>query len=292
MTCTLKDRDNIISKYLMHELSDTEVDQFQAHFFECADCFEEIQFKRKALGLIQREGDILFPEMAAVTETQAMAARHRFLWIAAAIAAMVVVVAVVGYYYLTDEPGRNAMRARLNFDRRPPLAYNAPDVGRSASPALLDRVKFLRGRFNHSMNAYNECEYELALKNLAFIKTDMTALAEQLTPDDTDPAMLLREYYFYFGLTRFALAGSENHPPAAEQQRILLDDAIDDLQHAEDLTRRYQLGDTAKEQYFLGLSYGMAGQYGKAVEILRAIRSNDPRFDDREAWIDYWFAIE
>jgi hypothetical protein len=270
----------------MHELSEAEVIAFQAHFFECADCFEDIQFKRNALQLIRKEGEVIFPEMAGMTLRQPLTF-GKIVLRSAAVAAAVLIFAAAGYY-LSNTSGGKALQARLNYDRRPPFAFASPDVMRASSATLLNQVKILRDKFNQSMNAYKECDYGQTAVNLEFLEPDMAQLSAQLAPADSGAAELLREYHFYYGLTKFALAGSRKFPAKAEQHQALLAEAVTHLLNAAQLTRQYQLGDGAKVQYFLGLSYGVSQQHLKAVATLRAIESDDPRFADREEWIKLW----
>src|SRR5437667_1484730 len=46
MDCEEVKHADIIKKYLLAELSEPEQDAFEQHYFECADCFDELQTYR------------------------------------------------------------------------------------------------------------------------------------------------------------------------------------------------------------------------------------------------------
>jgi hypothetical protein len=60
MKCKLENRENLISKYLMNELSDEESLKFEEHYFKCENCFKELQALEDALNIIANEGSNAF----------------------------------------------------------------------------------------------------------------------------------------------------------------------------------------------------------------------------------------
>lgn len=60
MKCVLKDRESLISKYLLNELSDEESLKFEEHYFQCEECFNELRAAEDALNLITNEGRSAF----------------------------------------------------------------------------------------------------------------------------------------------------------------------------------------------------------------------------------------
>lgn len=62
MKCNLENREDLISKYLMNELSDEESLNFEEHYFTCKDCFEELKTAEQSLNLIAKEGINAFKE--------------------------------------------------------------------------------------------------------------------------------------------------------------------------------------------------------------------------------------
>lgn len=60
MKCELENRESLISKYLLNELSDEESLKFEAHYFQCEECFNELRTAEDAINLISDEGRSAF----------------------------------------------------------------------------------------------------------------------------------------------------------------------------------------------------------------------------------------
>lgn len=60
MKCNLENREDLISKYLMNELSDEESLHFEEHYFTCEACFSELKTVEQALSLVAKEGKTAF----------------------------------------------------------------------------------------------------------------------------------------------------------------------------------------------------------------------------------------
>jgi len=56
MKCHLKNRDAVITDYVMDELSGDEARMFEEHYFECDVCFNDLQIARDAVKLIAQDG--------------------------------------------------------------------------------------------------------------------------------------------------------------------------------------------------------------------------------------------
>ena len=62
MTCELKNRTEIIEKYVKGKLSDHEREAFDEHCFNCEQCFRELMFYQETAELIRREGKTVFSD--------------------------------------------------------------------------------------------------------------------------------------------------------------------------------------------------------------------------------------
>jgi hypothetical protein len=60
MKCNLENREELISKYLMNELSDEESLKFEGHYFACKNCFDELKILEQSLNLVEKEGNAAF----------------------------------------------------------------------------------------------------------------------------------------------------------------------------------------------------------------------------------------
>lgn len=71
MKCDLINRESLISKYLMNELSEDESLKFEEHYFKCEDCFKELRAAEDALILIKNEGSALLQKTNKVEKVSA-----------------------------------------------------------------------------------------------------------------------------------------------------------------------------------------------------------------------------
>ena len=52
----------LMDEYIRGELSEAQREAFEEHYFECDQCFEELQFREKVLGVIQERGESIFAD--------------------------------------------------------------------------------------------------------------------------------------------------------------------------------------------------------------------------------------
>jgi len=71
MKCDLINRESIINRYLLNELSEDENLKFEEHYFKCEDCFKELRAAEDALILIKDEGSTLFQKTRKVKKESA-----------------------------------------------------------------------------------------------------------------------------------------------------------------------------------------------------------------------------
>lgn len=57
MKCKLKNREDLISRYLMSTLAEEESLSFEEHYFQCEECFQELKASEKVVDYIKLEGD-------------------------------------------------------------------------------------------------------------------------------------------------------------------------------------------------------------------------------------------
>ncbi|MFQ5633018.1 MAG: zf-HC2 domain-containing protein [bacterium] len=65
MKCQLQNRSQLIADYLTGELSEKEGFAFEAHYFECSECFQELKLAEAAVMVIEKDG----PEILAITSS-------------------------------------------------------------------------------------------------------------------------------------------------------------------------------------------------------------------------------
>lgn len=297
MPCDLKNRDRIISQYLLRELSETEAFEFQAHLFECDECFEEVTFKRKALRLFHESGEEILEALESESEpvsawdrvTGEYYPRYKQL-LATAAMVFVAVMLVFTIAHFRQKPADE----QWNSDRSVPYPYHPADSFRSTgtirSTSMLDTLAVrLQHEIDRSMGAYHQLDYALMLENMALLKANAAQLRGQLSVRDTAAAMVLRDYEFYYGVSRLARARTQIADLAPQYREQLLREAAGNISRALDLATAYGKADTDKEHYFLGLAYGFSSQFPRAVEALEAVADTaNPVFGSRAALLNLW----
>ena len=295
MPCHLKDRDKIISRYLLHELSEAEAMEFQAHFFECEECFQEITFKRKALRLFHDRGEEILESIETEPEPELDRATRGFFarylpHFATAAAVAIVMALVIQFTPLLEKPADQLWQR----DMKVPYEYRPGDSFRSAgTPSAKNTADSLAGQLqrgiNRSMGAYNQPNYALMLQNMAQLEAAAAHLRGQLSAQDTAAAMILRDYEFYYGVSRLARARTQITDLDPKYREQLLREAVTNISLALDLAAVYGKTDTDKEHYFLGLAYGFSGQFSRAVEALEKVTDvSNPQFDSLASFLKLW----
>ena len=187
MGCDMVAREEILESYLVGRLSVEDRDAFEAHFFECARCFDELQ----TLQALQQELG-----QAPMTSTRSPTRLLVGGWRAAVLAATVVL--AVGVMLLMRPPMPSGSPEPPTAQRPPSLAQpseqprpEAPAPPVESAPSLEQLARFeppryeplrLRGvpneataRFQRGMEQYRKADYAGAVDDLR--------MAVELDPD-------------------------------------------------------------------------------------------------------------
>jgi len=242
MGCDMVAREEILESYLVGRLSVEDRDAFEAHFFECARCFDELQ----TLQALQRELG-----QAPVTSTRSPTRLLVGGWRAAALAATVVL--AVGVMLLmrppippgsTEPPTAQRPPSPAQPSEQPRPEVPAPPV--ASAPSLEQLARFeppryeplrLRGvpneptaRFQRGMEQYRKADYAGAVDDLR--------AAVELDPDAAHAR-------FFLGISYLLLA-QDNAAIDQLQNTIALGDSgyLEDAQFflAKAFLRRKDLG--------------------------------------------------
>ncbi|HVJ07009.1 MAG TPA: zf-HC2 domain-containing protein [Acidisarcina sp.] len=111
-------RSSIIEKYLLKELSPEECDEFEAHFFDCEECAQDLRLTDAFLEQVRRELKIPLEQVAPQALEQGQASRQgkglpsflRPVWL---IPALAVLLLVIVYQNLFLYPGLKHQVATL-----------------------------------------------------------------------------------------------------------------------------------------------------------------------------------
>jgi hypothetical protein len=140
--------------------------------------------------------------------------------------------------------------------------------------------------FRLALSDYMRRDYQntiTALENLA-----PWAQSLQAGPGNTKFLPSLREYYFYLGVSYFALTRSQRTALGPETKVQHTEEAIRFLARADSLALAQQLSGIDRETFFLGLAYGFSGRYAEAVDQLNKIPVNSIYYNDVPKLVREW----
>ncbi|MFQ5638411.1 MAG: hypothetical protein ACE5IR_10505, partial [bacterium] len=170
------------------------------------------------------------------------------------------------------------------FDDRVP--YN-PNVWRDAESSLqTERISnLINYQLQNSLRNYVGYNYQTTVDSLEKWLTTVDTLQTQA--DNPDIACLVRDYYFYLGVSYFALFRSENSTLDEETRTLQIHNATRYLKQAYLIISKCPTGND-KEIFFLGLTHGFSGNVDSAVSELRKIHSESPFYEKSKKLIARW----
>lgn len=97
MKCKLENREELISRYLLNELSDEESIRFEEHYFICEECFKQLKAAEEAFALIKLEGKSLkeSAERKSIFDKIFGSSSNSFKW--AVGFASIIILLIIGY---------------------------------------------------------------------------------------------------------------------------------------------------------------------------------------------------
>jgi len=132
---------------------------------------------------------------------------------------------------------------------------------------------FLR-QFQVAIRDYELLDYESAIERMERIRP----LAESILNESTNENApeLIKDYYFYLGVTHFALFRSQKLP--SDERTEYGDKAVAALETCDEIAEEYSLTVTDREHYFLALANLFTGQ-ARAEAELKQIGPESPYFE-------------
>lgn len=211
MDCEQIERQEVVEDYLLGQLSEAERQAFEVHFFECADCLEQVQ----AFRTLQEE---LVRQRAAIrAEGVGAATIWRWAWAVAAAAAVVVV--SLGLWLrrpqVRPQPSNRIAAAPIsNAQEQTGTGHKTGEAASTEVPSLEELARLdpphyspaiLRGptdeatlHFRKGMNHYSKGEYAGAIGDLQS--------AVNLNPRAADARFFLGACHLLSGQTREAIS--------------------------------------------------------------------------------------
>jgi len=142
-------------------------------------------------------------------------------------------------------------------------------------------------QFKLGMSDYMVRDYESAIST--FQNLESVALMLQARSEKERFFPWIRDFYFYLGVSNFALSRSQQRDLQDEFRAQHTDQAIRWLALADSLATARHLEGSDRESYFLGLAYGFGGRQDLAVSELRRIAPTSSFYKESIDLIHKWF---
>ena len=168
--------------------------------------------------------------------------------------------------------------AEYVYDDRVPYEYQGSSLRGSSSALQVDSLfQVFVNRFKLAMADYMTRDYTSAigmLEDLAF-----TAHAMEATSSQERYVPWLRDYYFYLGVSHLAMSSSRRSKLSAEANEQHGERSIRWLARADSLVSVHALVKGDRENYFLGLAWGLGGRSDLALAQLREVTPESENYE-------------
>ncbi len=303
MKCNLPDQKKLMSAYFTNELSGETLKKFQEHLFNCNACFEELLLKRKAINLIKEEGTVFLRKDIQKKEQRKRRIFSKIIWnqywldiltgwmlvnkniVYSGITATLVIFFLV---FQLGKPGNPEFISAIEYSETVPYSFAPGDFtrgNRSAQPES-GRLKVFGNRFIQAMFSYNDFDYQNTINGLATLEPG----AELLLQNQSDEIIVnqIAEYYFYLGVSHFALTKNTKITLQKDAENAHLKSAVNFLSRSLMLAQKGGVKSNNKFHYFLGMALGFSGEKVLAIEQLRMVKKEGQFFNQSTQLINYW----
>jgi len=200
--------------------------------------------------------------------------------------AYVLLLLLIGALAILQLADRNNINKLYAYDERVPVSPPSGLRGPSDYSQVDSVFYSFASHFQLAMSDYVRRDYPTAiaaLENLAPLAQTL-----QASPDSAKFLSSLREYYFYLGVSHFALCRSQRNEFDREEKAQQAGRAIQFLARADSLAQAQQMAGNDREIFFLGLAYGFAERYQAAVAQLNKIPSHSIYYQEAGKLINKW----
>jgi len=146
MTHEQIEANDIIDRFVSHQLNPAERQAFQEHYFDCTECFEQVQAASLLIAGVRRASRKGLLSDPAAQET-AQGTRSWWALLSPAMgfgAALVIILAVAGGWYLHQH--ESSPTPDIASGQQPELSAPRPDAGRGNNPIDASSPKGAEGR--------------------------------------------------------------------------------------------------------------------------------------------------
>lgn len=194
---------------------------------------------------------------------------------------VVPVIAIVTVLVLTIF-NRSGDEEHFLFDNSVPIAFQPTAVtrlrGLSVRSELRKDFDAFHNQFIEGMLYYEDLEYLQAVRILEPLQGKADQFQKTLT--DTLAMSVVRDYYFYTGVTYLAVSRTKIDEVHTSIKKQSLMNAEQFLIKSSELTDRYDLKLVDREKYFLGLVYLLSGDRDSLIKCINQISESSPFYQE------------
>jgi len=293
MDCDFISKMKKIDEYVLGELPDYEKEAFEKHIFECDSCFKQLKIRKEMVHLIQEEGDVLFAEFIEPKKKPAKERENVQVFrfprfgtkfrpafartllrknLVPVYASAVLFFILVGSFFTYQNFIKKDFWSQYCYDDQVPYEY--PEKTDFVLRSSNNETDVFKNNFDIGMLKYKECNYLDAIGYWQVKEQEVEKLQESL--ENEESLSLLRDYYFYYGVSCFAAARSTQKPLSEEKQKNAYQKSSQLLSTSKKLTTEHQLDHLDRDLYYLALATGFSGNANSALSILQKIAQDSP----------------
>ncbi len=290
--CDGENRYKLIDDYLSGKLSIAEMEAFGEHMIVCPACMAEMAFRKEVIEMVEDEGAELFTQAASKVDITVKSEpdsdkserkkRNSFhigflftnhKWGYGLLAA-----ASLALFIIITQVQKQSSESPYNFVDKVPYSFEAEYLNASSmrpqTRVDTNTTSVFRSRFIDIMTLYESRKYETTINALIALEDDLLDLQ---TIKEERVMTIIREYYFYRGVSRLAYCTSD----VGNQDTFTdcMTATIADLQQAQKMAIQNHFERYDRDTYFLALAFNLSGMIKATKQELNKINYKDEFWD-------------
>jgi hypothetical protein len=210
------------------------------------------------------------PKRKVIPGYAAALVQRRFFPVYAAAVFFLIVLIV---YMTTQTVMQNDFLATLHFDDQVPHEFvpiSKSSLRNPDDPELNTAFETFYDTFLAGMLEYQDLNYQEAIDKLKPLEPEVSKLQADLT--DTETLSVIRDYYFYLGISYLAMARSKLVEIAKEKRRSYLQKSLQLLSISKKVASNNQFKMLDRDMYFLALTLYFTGKIDLTIQELKNIK--------------------
>jgi len=188
--------------------------------------------------------------------------------------ALIILISLISFEIIQDEKA-------YVYDNKVPVPFSTNVTTFRDISGATQFENFLH-QFIAAMRDYERLDYKSALDKLEKIRPQADAILDE--SEHENAAILVMDYYFYLGVTHFALFRSQKSQSDETKHG---NKAVEYLETSREIAETNGLPIEDRNRFFLALAYGFSNE-AKAAAELSQIAPESPYFEESRKWLEKW----